>query len=184
MRVRVLTCVVLATCAASVPSARLPAQARDTTAVDTVGPRPELKPPISPRRAFLYSLALPGYGQSILGRGKTGTLLLAFEAVAIVMLRESDLNVRQARQFLNDSIIVSYVDLNGNPSVQYEPTKWTRQLLNKRREQVEDWIAVIVGNHLFAAADAYVAALLWDLPAEVSLHGTPSRASFAMRLYW
>jgi hypothetical protein len=94
------------------------------------------------------------------------------------------MNVRQARRFLNDSIIVSYVDDNGNPSVQYEPTKWTQELLNKRREQVEDWIAVIVGTHLFAAADAYVAALLWDLPAEVSLFGTPSRASFAMRLYW
>jgi hypothetical protein len=180
------TRVVLAACAMTFLPAGVSSQTppADTTVVDTAGPRPELRPPISPRRAFLYSLLLPGYAQSILGRGKTGTLLVAFETAAIVMLRESELNVRDARRFLNDSIVVSYVDANGNPSVRKEPSRFTRQLLQKRREQVEDWIAVLVGNHLFAAADAYVAALLWDLPAEVSLHGTPSRASFAMRLYW
>ena len=182
--VRAFTRVVLAAVAFALLPASLPSQAPDTTVADTAGPRPELRPPISPRRAFLYSLLLPGYAQSILGRGKTGTILVAFEAAAIVMLRESELNVRDARRFLNDSVVVSYVDANGNPSVRKEPTRFTRQLLQKRREQVEDWIAVLVGNHLFAAADAYVAALLWDLPAEVSVQGTTRHASFAMRLYW
>jgi hypothetical protein len=181
---RAFAWLMVAACALAIVPAHLRAQAPDTTAVDTAGPRPELKPPISPRRAFLYSLMLPGYAQSILGRGKTGTLLVAFESVAIVMLRESALNARDARRFLNDSVVVSYVDINGSPSVRYEPTRFTQQLLDKRREQVEDWIAVLIGNHLFAAADAYVAALLWDLPTEVAIRGTPRRASFAMRISW
>jgi hypothetical protein len=171
-------------CATHVLARPVTAQARDTTAADSAGPRPEVRPPISPRRAFLYSLALPGYAQSILGRGKSGTLILGFETAAIVMLRESSLNLREARRFLNDSVIVSYVDANGAPQVRWEPTRFTRQLVQTRREQVEDWIAVLIGNHLFAAADAYVAALLWDLPVEVAATAMPRAATFAMRVRW
>ena len=160
------------------------AQAPDTAVVDTAGPRPEIKPPISPRRAFLYSLMLPGYAQSILGRGKSGTLILGFETAAIVMLRESSQNLRDARRFLNDSIPVSFVDANGNPQVRWERTPFSRDLVQTRREQVEDWIAVLVANHLFAAADAYVAALLWDLPVEVAASGSRSSATLAMRVRW
>jgi hypothetical protein len=64
-------------CALALPaSLRAQQPTRDTTrvAVDTAGPRPELRPPISPRRAFTYSLFLPGYAQSVLGRGRAGTL--------------------------------------------------------------------------------------------------------------
>lgn len=152
--------------------------------VDTSGPRPEMKPPISPRRAFLYSLLLPGYAQSILGRGKTGTMIVGFETAAIVLLRESSVNLRDARRFQNDSTVVSYVDANGTPRVRKEPTRFSRELVQTRREQVEDWIAILIANHLFAAADAYVAALLWDLPAEVAVRATPAAAALAMRFYW
>ena len=33
---------------------------------------------------------------------------------------------------------------------------------------IEDWIALLVFNHLVSGADAFVAAHLWDLPAQVS----------------
>jgi hypothetical protein len=175
-----------ATCAVVIAAAPVESQQRpgSATAVDTGGPRPELKPPISPRRAFLYSLMFPGYAQSILGRGKTGTLLLGFEAVALVMIRESASGVREARRFLADSVPVSYVDADGNPLVRFVPTKFTSALVRTRREHVEDWIAVLVANHLFAAADGYVAALLWDLPSEVALRASPRAATLAFRVSW
>lgn len=175
----------LGICALLIASYPLSAQQRpDTTApsVDTSGPRPERKPPLSPRRAFLYSLIVPGYSQSILGRGKTGTLIVAFEAAALVMIRESAADLRDARRFLADSVPVSFVDADGNPSVRFEPRRFTAALARTREERFEDWIAVLVANHIFAAADAYVAALLWDLPIEVALRASPRAVGLALRL--
>jgi hypothetical protein len=109
---------------------------------------------------------------------------MAFETAALVMLRESAANVRDARRFLADSVPVSFVDGSGTPRVRYEPTRFSSALVRTREEQLEDWIAVLVANHLFSAADAYVAALLWDLPAEVSMRASPKAAGLALRLYW
>ena len=161
-------------------------QRADTSrkAVDTIGPRPEIKPPLSPRRAFLYSLFLPGYSQSILGRHRAGSLQLAFEAAALTMTRISAADVREARRTIADSIPVSYVNDNGQRVIRYERTLFTSSLLRSRRSRLEDWIAVLLANHLFSAADGYVAALLWDLPAEVTVEATPRSAGFALRLHW
>jgi hypothetical protein len=161
------------------------AQQRDTSrVVDSAGPRPELKPPLSPRRAFLYSLAVPGYAQSVLGRNKAGAFELAFEAVSLVMIRISAADVREARRAATDSIPVSFVNDDGAPTIRYEPTPFTAGLLRSRRARLEDWIAVLLANHLFSAADAYVSALLWDLPAEVSIGATPQRTIFGLRFGW
>jgi len=148
------------------------------------GPSPELRPPLSPRHAFLYSLALPGYAQTLLGRHRTSSLIMGFEAVALVMIRESAGSLREARRNVADSLPVSYVDANGQPRVRWERTPFSRSLVRSRQEQFEDWIAVLVGNHLFAATDAYVAALLWDLPAEVAFRASPRSSQLALRLYW
>jgi hypothetical protein len=167
-------------------SGSLFAQQRADTSprLDTTGPRPELKPPISPRRAFLQSLLLPGYSQSILGRNRAGSLQLAFEAVAIAMIRISAADVREARRTVADSIPVSFVSADGLPAVRYERTPFTSSLLRSRQSHLEDWIAVLMANHLFSAADGYVAALLWDLPAEIALRATPRSAGFAFRVSW
>jgi hypothetical protein len=174
------------TLASVLASGSLIAQQRtDTSAtVDTAGPRPEMKPPMSPRRAFISSLFLPGYAQSILGRNRAGSLQLAFEAIALVMIRISAADVREARRTVADSIPVSFVDASGLPVIRYERTPFSTSLLRSRQSHLEDWIAVLMANHLFSAADGYVAALLWDLPAEVALNATPRSAGFALRLRW
>ena len=46
----------------------------------------------------------------------------------------------------------------------WAPTRYTQDLVRARALHVEDWVAVILFNHLFSGADAYVAANLWDLP--------------------
>lgn len=160
------------------------ARAQDPVRVDSTAARRELRPPLSPRRAFVTSLVFPGYAQSILGRGRTGTLLLAFESVAVIMIRESAGSLREARRNRADSVIVSWVDAGGVPAVRYERTPFSAALVRARQEQLEDWIAVLVGNHLFAAIDAYVAAHLWDVPMEVGVRSSSGTRGLALRLYW
>ena len=157
---------------------------RTVPSVDTVGPRPELRPPLSPRRAFLYSLLVPGYAQSVLGRNRAGALEMAFEAVALTMVRISAADVREARRMRADSIPVSFVDATGASRIRFEPTIYTESLIRSRRAHLEDWIAVLVGNHLFSGADAFVAAHLWDLPAEVSASASRSTAVLAFKVLW
>jgi hypothetical protein len=166
---------------------RLVAQQADTVKiVDTMPVSPERKPPLSPRRAFLYSLALPGYSQSVLGRHRAGALQIAFEAASIVMVRMSSADLREARRNFadGDSVIVSFVNASGGAEIRKERSPWTAALVRARRAHVEDWIAVWAANHLFSGLDAFVAAHLWDLPGEVAVTATPRSTGVALKLHW
>jgi hypothetical protein len=185
MRARVIVPLVLGLTAVIAWGTPALAQQRDTTVVDTTGPRPELRPPISPRRAFLYSLIAPGYAQSILGRHRAGALQLVFEGVALTMIRISAADLREARRMAADSVIVRYVDDDGNPAVRFERTHFPSSLIRSRQSHVEDWIAILAFNHFFSAADAFVAANLWDLPAEVSVdRGASGSTLLGLRFRW
>ena len=176
--------IVLATMAArtahaqSVDSARVAARPLGADTARKALP----KPPLSPRRAFLYSLALPGYSQSVLNRPTAGAIFMFTESIALVMLRESAADLRQARRFQTDSLIVVGFSENGAPVTQ--PSAFTERLVNTRRGHLEDWIAFILANHLFAAADAYVAAHLWDLPSQISVEPRVKGATVAARHAW
>jgi hypothetical protein len=145
-----------------------------------------LKPPISPRRAFLYSAILPGYGQAILGRNKAAAVMLAVEAMAIGMIRESAADVREARRMSGDTVVVSYVDANGaaSPTPIYSVRRFDPQYVHVRQSHVEDWVAFLLANHLFSGADAFVAANLWELPAELSVRVAPGGATVGASLAW
>jgi hypothetical protein len=140
------------------------------------------KPPLSPRRAFLYSLALPGYAQSVLNRPTAGAIFVVTESIALAMLRESAADLRQARRFATDSLVVVGYSETGTPVTQ--PSAYTESFINTRRGHVEDWIAFLIANHLFAAADAYVGAHLWDLPSQISVESRPTGAVVAARIRW
>ena len=145
-----------------------------------------LKPPISPLRAFLYSALVPGYGQAILGRNKAAAVMLAIEAMAIGMIRESAADVREARRMSGDSVIVTYV--NPTTGELRTPTPVARrfdpQYVHVRQSHVEDWVAFLIANHLFSGADAFVAANLWELPAELSIRAAPGGATVGASLKW
>jgi predicted branched-subunit amino acid permease len=49
---------------------------------------------------------------------------------------------------------------------------------------LEDWLAVLASNHLFAGADAFVAAQLWDVPVSLSAIPRPNGAVFVATLRW
>jgi hypothetical protein len=149
-------------------------------ATDSVRARP--RPPLSPRRAFLYSLALPGYSQSVLNRPTAGALFMLTESIALVMLRESAADLKQARRFRTDSLVVIGYEPSGTPITQV--SAYNDRLIDIRRGHVEDWVAFVIANHLFAAADAYVAAHLWDLPTQISVESRPDGAALAARVHW
>jgi hypothetical protein len=140
------------------------------------------KPPLSPRRAFLYSLALPGYAQSRLNRPTAGAIFMVTESIALAMLRESAADLRQAKRFQTDSLIVVGYSETGTPVTQV--SAYTESFTNTRRGHVEDWIAFLIANHLFAAADAYVGAHLWDLPSQISVESRPTGTVVAARIKW
>ena len=150
-------------------------------ATDTAASR-VVKPPLSPRRAFLYSLLVPGYGQSVLRRPGAGVIFVLTESIAIAMLRESRADLAEARALQQDSLVVIGTDANGQPITQRN--SYDAELIDVRRGHVEDWVAFLLANHLFAAADAYVAAHLWDLPAQISVRPGVAGPIVAARLSW
>ncbi len=141
-----------------------------------------LRPPISPKAAFLRSLALPGLGQSGLRRSTAATVFATAEIAALYMVGKSgaDLSRAKALQGL-DSVTV------GDPSRGETVTRVAAvpaELVNARRLHLEDWIAVLLFNHVLAGADAYVAANLWDLPARVSIRHTPAGLGLGAQFRW
>ncbi|HET9426586.1 MAG TPA: hypothetical protein VFO55_14565 [Gemmatimonadaceae bacterium] len=163
------------------------AQADSTVAAPPPPPAADtLRPPISPGRAFLQSLIIPGSAQNRLGRHRVAVGIIGVEAMSIAMIRESGFDVREARRQRGDSIVVSWVDDNGarltTPIV--ERRRFADEEVASRRSHVEDWVALLIANHLFAAADAFVAASLWDVDARVTVNGNRSRFVVMAQFPW
>jgi hypothetical protein len=145
----------------------------------------EVRAPLSPRRAFLTSLVLPGSAQSILGRPNAAAFFVLFEAIALLMVRETATELRQARRLQDDSVAIFFVNpTTGDPDTTYRAARYPSALVRARRAHLEDWIAALVANHIIAGADAFVAAHLWDVPVRVGFRVTPSGALLAARYRW
>ncbi len=140
--------------------------------------------PLSPGRAFLYSLAVPGLAQARLDRPIVGAGFFLVEAIAIAVIHRTTDDLRLARAFSRDSVPLRYavntetgaaqLDGNGNPVVaEWQPAPYSEALVRARKLQLEDWTAVLIFNHLIAGAEAFVAAQLWDLPEHVRLRAAP-----------
>lgn len=149
-----------------------------------------LRPPLSPRRAFLYSALVPGSAQSVFGRHRAAALMLLVEGISLAMIAESSAGVREARRMSGDSVVLSYVDATGKayplplPASAKSPRRFDAAFVRTRQSQVEDWIAFLIANHLFSGADAYVAANLWDVPAQLGVRAIPGGAFVGAKLSW
>jgi hypothetical protein len=164
------------------PMAQQPPATPGAPAVRTFGD--STAPPISPRRAFFYSALIPGLGQAALDRKYTGAAFFFIEAFSLAVLHRSADDLRLARAFVGDSVPSRYSidpqtglavrDAKGDPVVAaWNPSGYTNDLVRARQLMVEDWVAVVIFNHLIAGADAFVAANLWDLPQHVKLRAFP-----------
>ncbi|HJU89429.1 MAG TPA: hypothetical protein VJ672_08560 [Gemmatimonadaceae bacterium] len=162
-------------------SARAGITAR-TTEADTVAARVRARPPVSPRSAFLRSLLVPGWGQSKLDRGTAGALFTAVEVGAVAMLINSQRELNAARRVRNDSVFVGW-STDTPPVPIFEPA-FLSDRVRARRQQVEDWAAIVIANHLLSGLDAFIAAHLWDLPTQVSVRQTENGTALAARVSW
>jgi hypothetical protein len=152
------------------------------------------RPPLSPRRAFLTSLVLPGYAQTVFGRHKAAMLFAVVEVGAIGMARKAAMALAEAKALARDSVVGSYqIDPNtglvvldpvtGQPvPATYIASRFTDDRVKARRTHYEDWLAAIVFNHLISGADAYVAANLWDFQTNVNVAATPHSTTIIARV--
>lgn len=129
------------------------ASAQDSVAVDTAAPPPSaagdtLVRPISPMGAFWRSFLLPGWGQARLNRKLTGGIFVAWEGVTLGM----SLKTRHELAYLR---------------------RTNSEHADSKRREHEDWIVLLVFNHLFAGLEAYVSAHLADFPGDLRLQAVP-----------
>jgi len=168
-------------------------QSRDTVtrvapktaaAAGPVAARGRFTPPITPRRAFVYSAIVPGLGQARLDRGSSGALFAAVELAAVVMVRRSHADLREARRYRTDTLPTNFTVGPGGTLTPVERVtgRYDADLVRTRRLHVEDWLAALAFNHLFAGADAFVAAQLWDMPLRVTAAPSPNGTVFAASL--
>jgi len=104
----------------------------------------------APFNYFARSLLIPGWGQASLDRKLTGGLFLGFEGLAISMAMKA-------------SAELHYLDRVDTATA------------TSRRAERQDWIVLIVFNHLFAGLEAYVSAHLRDFPSDLHLRALPGR---------
>jgi hypothetical protein len=102
----------------------------------------------SPMNAFFRSFLIPGWGQAKLNRKLTGGIFLAWEGVTLGM----SLKTRHELAYLRRTN--------------------SGRAEDKRREH-EDWIVLLVFNHVFAGLEAYVSAHLADFPPDLKLQAVP-----------
>jgi hypothetical protein len=132
----------------------------------------------------VYSAIVPGLGQARLDRGSSGALFAAVELSAVVMVRRSSADLREARRYRTDTLPTNFTVGAGGTLTPVERVvgRYDADLVRTRRLHVEDWLAAIAFNHLFAGADAFVAAQLWDMPIRLTAAPSPSGTVFVASL--
>ena len=54
-----------------------------------------------------------------------------------------------------------------------------------KKQEVQDWVVVLIFNHLMAGAEAFVSAELWDFPVTLQARALPqNRLGLGAALYW
>jgi len=126
--------------------------AQDTAAA--VVPAPQtvdsaaMRRPVSPMGAFWRSFLLPGWGQAKLNRKLTGGIFIAFEGLTLGMA-------------LKTNHQLGYLKRTGDAAV------------DAKKQELEDWLTLLVFNHLMSGLEAYVSAHLWDFPGDLSFQAVP-----------
>ena len=129
------------------------------TARDTIKVPPfRQRPPISPLGAAGRSILVPGWGQAALGRRITGAAFVFWEGLTVGM------SIKASHQ-------LSYLESIGDSA----------RSAGKRQE-LQDWVVLLVFNHLFAAAEAFVSGNLWDFPVDLESRAVPGGVGIGVRI--
>jgi len=136
---------------------RLSGQAKDTARARATPAKPTpAKTVAQPKRvkpvdAMFQSLFIPGWGQASTGRNGAGAAFAVWEGVTIMMTARAV----QEKHYMEES---------GSDNVA------------SKGQQVQDWVVLLVFNHLFSAAEAFVSAHLQDFPKELKIRAGPGGA--------
>ena len=155
---------------------------------------PPCKVPISPGTAFLRSFLAPGLGQMNLGRKKAATIFIVGEVGTLAMSAKSWSDLSKAKKARSDTVGTPVLDEAGQPvidsvthlpKITYAPRNQNiADRVKARRTHLEDWLAAMIFNHLFAGADAFVAANLADFDANVQANYTERGVRVVARIAW
>lgn len=104
-------------------------------------------PPLSPGGAFLRSLVLPGWAQSELGAESRGAFYFLAESFSLFMVARTQIRLDWAERT--------------RPA--------DSGLIESRKQQREDWIALAVFTAFFAAADGWVSVHLFGFDERTGL---------------
>lgn len=151
-------------------------------------PRPGLgeQPEITPGGAFVRSLILPGWGHASTGAHFRGAFYVAAQSGAVWMLSKSLASHREARRMRDQEILAVRGRLRASGVVQADSLRvltnqdarvqeW-EDMVDRRSEEVEDWVAAALVILLIQAADAFVAGHLMDHPEPLSMDISPGPA--------
>src|SRR5262252_4753577 len=130
------------------PPDRLTAQTPQDTQPRAPAAQTDTVHQIGPVGALWRSLLVPGWGQAVTGRNVTGALFGIWEGTTMYM-------TLKAQQEAN------YFKASNSPN------------LHAKRQEVQDWLVLWGFNHLFAGAEAYVAAHLRDFPKDLKVQAMP-----------
>jgi hypothetical protein len=114
------------------------------------------EPPLSPGGAFIRSLVIPGWAQAELGAEARGALYFFAEAFSLFMVARTQIRLSHAERNLPED----------DPLVQ------------GRRQQREDWIAMAVFWSFFAAADGWISVHLYGFDERTGLE--PEQVAFGI----
>ena len=112
---------------------------------------------IKPMSAFWRSLLVPGWGQAKLGRRLSGAVFVGVEGLALGMV-------------VNTTVTLNYYESINSGKV------------DQLKQQQQDWIVILVANHLLSAMEAYVSSHLWDFPGDLQVQALPHGASATLSL--
>jgi hypothetical protein len=140
------------------------AVAPDTPTADTTAPSaaPDSTAPStvrSPRPfgALWRSLLVPGWGQAKLDRKLTGGLFVAWEGVTLGMTLKASQELGYLRSVNSGRAAV-------------------------KKKELQDWLVLLVFNHVFSGLEAFISAHLYDFPEDLRLQVVPTPAGVGGRV--
>ena len=128
------------------------------------------------------------------GRPKAAAIFLIAEAGTGAMTVKSWHDLSVAKTARADTVVTFVVDNLGKPVIdpatgkqKFTSAPRNRNIADRvvaRRTHLEDWIAGVVFTHLFAGADAFVAANLQDFNTNVNVSSTGRGVKVLASIAW
>jgi hypothetical protein len=172
-----------------------PAHAQ-TPARDTIVNRADTIPKgITPGKAFMRSLLIPGWGQFSVGARTRGFVFIGLQSASWFMLVKTLNKLSDAHDVADERVAFASDSLHRQMSTDtalarklasadsfnarveaFDTVKAIRSLINSREEQRQDWITYVLFTTLASGVDAFVAAHLADFPTTITTTAKPNGA--------